>query len=55
MKVDVLGANIPRAEDGIVNELIKIGLIYIGDDNQLHVREQKNTSVTPTTANRSIN
>lgn len=54
MKVEVLGANIPRADEGIVKELIKIGLIYIGADNQLHVREQKNTSVTPTTANRSI-
>lgn len=42
MRIEVLGANIPRADEGIKQLLLNAGLIYIGEDNQLHVREQKN-------------
>ena len=42
MRIEVLGANVPRADESIVQSLIDAGLIYIGEDNQLHVREQKN-------------
>ena len=42
MRIEVLGANVPRADESIVQILIDAGLIYIGEDNQLHVREQKN-------------
>lgn len=44
MKITVLGANIPRVDVGIKQELLDAGLIYIGEDNELHVREQKNIS-----------
>lgn len=50
----VLGANIPRVDIGIKQALLDAGLIYIGEDNELHVREQKNIPVTPTKENRDI-
>ena len=53
-KITVLGENIPRVEKGIIKTLLEAGLIYVGEDNQLHVREHKNIPVTPTTANRDI-
>lgn len=42
--VQVLGANIPRVDESIKKQLLDAGLIYIGEDNELHVREQKNIS-----------
>ena len=42
--IQVLGADIPRVDVGIKQALLDAGLIYIGEDNQLHVREQKNIS-----------
>lgn len=42
--IKVLGANVPRANKGIIKQLMDAGLIYVGEDNQLHVREQKNIS-----------
>ena len=39
---EVLGANIPRVDVGIKQALLDAGLIYIGEDNELHVREHKN-------------
>ena len=53
-KVTVLGANVPRIDENVAQALIRLGLLYVGEDNELHVSEQKNTSVKPTTANRSI-
>ena len=44
MRIEVLGANVPRADESIIQDLINVGLIYIGEDNELHVREQKNIS-----------
>ena len=51
---EVLGANIPRVDIGIKQALLDAGLIYVGEDNELHVREQKNIPVTPSKANRDI-
>lgn len=48
LRIDVLGANIPRVDESIKQHLLDAGLIYIGEDNELHVREQKNIP-TPTT------
>jgi hypothetical protein len=44
MEIKVLGGDIPRASEETINSLIKAGLIYIGEDNQLHaidLREAK--------------
>ena len=54
MEVKTLGTNIPRADKGIIKTLLSAGLIYVGEDNQLHVREQKNIPVPPTKANKDI-
>lgn len=43
---EVLGANIPRASESIKQQLLDAGLIYMGDDNQLHVTEQKNSTAS---------
>lgn len=48
LRIDVLGANIPRVDESIKQQLLDAGLIYIGEDNELNVREQKNIP-TPTT------
>ena len=48
--IQVLGADIPRVDVGIKQALLDAGLIYIGEDNQLHVREQKNIPTPPTKA-----
>ena len=49
-KLNVLGADIPRVNVGIKKALLDAGLIYVGEDNQLHVREQKNIPTPPTKA-----
>lgn len=49
-KLNVLGADIPRVDVGIKQALLDAGLIYVGEDNQLHVREHKNISTPPTKA-----
>lgn len=46
--VQVLGADIPRVDVGIKQALLDAGLIYIGEDNQLHVVERKNIPTPPT-------
>jgi hypothetical protein len=40
--LSVLGADIPRVNAEIKQALLDAGLIYIGKDDKLHVREQKN-------------
>lgn len=42
LRIDVLGANIPRVNESIKQQLLDAGFIYIGEDKELHVREQKN-------------
>lgn len=50
----VLGAELPRVKPGIMQLLLDSGLIYLGEDNELHIREYKNIPVTPTKANKDI-
>lgn len=52
MKIEVLGANVPRANESIIQALINANLIHIGEDNQLHVTEQRKstTNLEPTKA-----
>ena len=50
MHFEVLGANIPRVEEPIKQALIDRGLIYVGEDNQLHVTEHKKAPLEPTKA-----
>ena len=35
----MIGAEIPRASTEVVQALLLLGFIYIGEDNQLHVAE----------------
>ena len=37
--ITVLGANVPRASEELIETLIKWKIIYIGEDNELHVNE----------------
>lgn len=48
MKRNVLGSDITRADESTIKALLDAGLIYIGEDNELHVREQKNIPTPPT-------
>ena len=41
---EVLGADIPRAPESIVQKLIDMDLICIGDDGQLHVKEHRKST-----------
>lgn len=43
-----LGKEIPRVNERVVNALLEIGVLYVGEDNQLHVIEKISTE--PTTA-----
>lgn len=43
-----LGKEIPRANELVVEKLIEIGVLYVGEDNQLHAKEK--ISTTPTKA-----
>lgn len=47
---EVLGADVSRVDVGIKQALLDAGLIYIGKDDKLHVREQKNIPTPPTKA-----
>jgi hypothetical protein len=38
--MNVLGKEIPRASEALIESLIKIGIIYVGEDDQLHVIER---------------
>ena len=44
LQANSLGANIPRADERTVQRLMDMGLIYVGDDNQLHVKEHKKST-----------
>ena len=44
MRIEVLGANIPRVDESTKQKLLDAGLIYIGDDEELHVIEQTNST-----------
>ena len=37
--ITVLGENIPRASEETIQALIVLGVIYLGDDGELHVNE----------------
>ena len=37
--ITVLGANVPRASEETIQVLIDLGVIYPGDDGELHVNE----------------
>ena len=45
-EIKVLGANIPRAGEETIKNLIKAGVLYIGEDNQLHVVDLKETNLS---------
>lgn len=47
--IKVLGANIPRANPKAIQNLIDLGVLYVGEDNQLHVVYAKENIPTPTT------
>ena len=49
MNIEVLGANIPRADKSIIQALIDANLIHVGEDNQLHVTEHKKAPLTEPT------
>lgn len=44
--IKILGDNIPRASEETIKSLINYGVLYIGEDNQLHVIELKNEKVS---------
>ena len=48
MEIKVLGGSIPKASEETINNLIKSGVLYIGEDNQLHVIDAKENISTPT-------
>ena len=37
--ITVIGANVPRASEETINALIQLGVLFIGEDNELHVNE----------------
>ena len=37
--ITVLGANIPRASEELIETLIKFEFLYVGEDNELLVNE----------------
>lgn len=39
--MNILGKEIPRASEALIESLLKIGILYIGDDDQIHVIERK--------------
>ena len=41
-----LGKEIPRANENIVNALLESGVLYVGEDNQLHANEKISTEPT---------
>lgn len=49
MEVMTLGLNIPRASEKTIQMLIDCGVLYIGNDNQLHAIDLKENIPTPTT------
>lgn len=48
-EIQVLGANIPRAGRKVIENLISAGILYVGEDNQLHVVDVKENIPTPPT------
>ena len=46
--MNVLGKEIPMVNELVTEKLLEVGILYIGEDNQLHVIEKIPT--TPTTA-----
>ena len=37
--ITVIGANVPRASEETINALIQLGVLFVGEDNELHVNE----------------
>ena len=48
-EIKVLGANIPRANPKAIQNLIDAGVLYLGEDNQLHVIDLNENALTPPT------
>ena len=46
-EIKVLGANIPRANPNAIKNLIDMGVLYVGEDNKLHVVDAKENMPTP--------
>ena len=44
--ITVLGANVPIASEETIQALIELGVIYAGDDGELHVNENIPTPQT---------
>ena len=44
MSTRIIGADIPRVDESIVQALIDANLIHIGEDNQLHVTEHRKST-----------
>lgn len=47
--ITVVGANVPRASNKTIQSLIDMGVLYIGEDNQLHALDVKENMPTPPT------
>lgn len=47
-KEEVINTNIPRANPEVIEYLIGLGILYVGEDNQLHVIDAKENISTPT-------
>ncbi len=48
-EIKVLGANIPRANPKAIQNLIDAGILYVGEDNQLHAIDVNENALTPPT------
>ena len=48
-EIKVLGANIPRANPKTIQNLIDAGILFVGEDNQLHVIDVNENIPTPPT------
>lgn len=38
--MNILGKEIPRADEKVIKALMDKGILYVGDDDQLHVVER---------------
>lgn len=47
--IKVLGANVPRANPKTIQNLIDAGILFVGEDNQLHVIDVNENIPTPPT------
>lgn len=38
--MNILGREIPKVNEKVTEKLLELGIIYVGEDNQLHVTEK---------------